>query len=231
MTTTGLRHASSTWPEPQPPRWTEAAGGLDRGRVWFARLRELPWQPPEPVRLPFIRDAQMELQRWREEAAGMEEGAAGLFLSWLGKLPGFAVRLSVVFEHLAWMEREGADPPERIGASALLRAVGFLDGYAVPMVRRVFGEATLPEAERDARVLARRLLRQRPRPAVLNVRELRRMAGGPGISTPARVEAALGELEALGWVRSTPARDGAPGHARNDWTVNPAITGDGDGLA
>ena len=40
---------------------------------------------------------------------------------------------------------------------ALTRALGFLAEYAVPMAKRTFGEAALPEAERDARRLARKI--------------------------------------------------------------------------
>ena len=34
------------------------------------------------------------VQQWREQVAQMEAGASDMFLSWLGKLPGFAVRLA-----------------------------------------------------------------------------------------------------------------------------------------
>jgi len=83
----------------------------------------------------------------------------------------------------------------------------------------------LPEAERDARRLARWYLRQpRPRPAVLNARTLRRMADGPGIASAPRIEAALAELAELGWVRPAPDRDGdSAGRRRSDWAVNPAV--------
>jgi len=130
------------------------------------RLRELPMpDEPEPVVLPFTAEAREVLQEWRREVKGMEGDAAGLFLSWLGKLPGMAVRLAVVFSHLEWLGQALETPlPEAIGVDAVVRAVGFLAGYAVPMAKRTFGEAALPEAERDARRLARWLLRQSPVP-------------------------------------------------------------------
>lgn len=215
------------WPEPQPPRWTEAGAGLASGKVFLSRLRALPWTPPTPLLLPFTRPAQIILQEWREDVARMEEGSAGLFLSWLGKLPGFAVRLATILAHLAWaVDLETAAPPEAIDKLDLLRAIAFLADYAVPMAKRAFGEASLPVAERDGRRLARWLLRCRPCPATLNVRELRRMANGPGIVDAARLTAALDELAALGWVRATPGRDGErAGRTRNDWTVNPTLSG------
>ena len=165
-----------------------------------------------------------------EEVARTEEGAAGLFLSWLGKLPGFAVRLSLIFAHLEWCEHGRGNPPGEVREADILRALTFLADYAVPMARRCFGEAALPEAERDARRLARWLLRRQPIPSALNVRELRRMQDGPGIATPDRIKAALEELAGLGWVRQAD-RGGINGRPRNDWTVSPAVVGGPHGVA
>ena len=102
---------------------------------------------------------------------------------------------------------------------------GFLSEYAVPMARRAFGEAALPEAERDARRLARWYRRRPiPRPAVVNARALRRMQDGPGIPTAPRIDAALSELAELGWVHPAPNRDGShSGRQRGDWAINPAV--------
>lgn len=187
------------WPEPRLPRWTEAGVGLERGQAWLSRLRTLPWTPPAPLLLPFTRAAQHVLQEWREDVAGMEEGATGLYLSWLGKLAGFAVRIATILAHLEWVSgSDPADLPEAIGDDALLRAVIFLVDYAVPMARRTFGEAALPQAERDARQLTRWLLRRGPQPPTVNVREMRRMEDGPGIGDAPRLIAALEELAGLG---------------------------------
>jgi hypothetical protein len=137
-----------------------------------------------------------------------------------------AVRLAVIFAHLAWVVAPpDTSAPEHISAEDLGRAVGYLATYAVPMATRAFREAALPEAERDARVLARWYLKlPMPRPSVLNARELRRMARGPGIPTPDRIRAALEELAAFDWVRPAPTREGdSKGRRRTDWTVNPAM--------
>jgi hypothetical protein len=61
-------------------------------------------------------------------------------------------------------------------------------------------------------------------PETLNARALRRQGNGPGIATAERIEAALGELAHLGWVRPAPAREGGgKGRQRADWAVNPAL--------
>jgi hypothetical protein len=104
-------------------------------------------------------------------------------------------------------------------------AADFLEDYAVPMARRVFGEASLPQAERDARTLARWLVRQDPLPETINARELRRMSRGPGITNADRMSAALDELAEADWVRPAPARAGGYGRPRHDWSVNPLVEG------
>jgi len=212
------------WPAARMPRRPHHAPPGGRLLVALRRLDALPWTPPEPVALPFSADAADAMQAWREEAAAMEADAAGLFLTWIGKLPGFALRLAVVFAHLEWLAREGGAPPAEVNGDAMARACGFLSEYAVPMARRVFGAAALPEAERDARRLARWFMRQSPRPAVVNGRELRRMSDGPGIPTAERTEVALAELAEAGWCRPAPGRAGeAAGRPRKDWAMNPAL--------
>ena len=217
------------WPDTVPPRRPPSGQGLAEAREWLRRLRTLPWTPPEPLLVPFSEAAQAIMQEWREAAAAMEVGAGGLFLSWVGKLPGFAARLALIFAHLAWCADGRREPPSEVTEADILRAMTFLADYAVPMARRAFGEAALPQAERDSRRLARWLLRQKPRPGTLNARELRRMADGPGIPDAARIDAALHELAELGWVQEA-ARTVSGGRSRSDWRVHPDIV-PADGMA
>lgn len=215
------------WPEPSedisdPPNGAALPFAV---KERLRRLRELPMPGDKPSILPFTAEAIDALQDARRTEKQMEREASGLFLSWLGKLPGMAVRLSLVFLYLDWLEQPPGTPePEAVDLDAIARALGFLFDYAVPMARRAFGEAALPEAERDARRLARWLLRQSPIPETLNARLLRRMAHGPGIPTPERIEAALRELAELHLVRPAPARaGGGKGRQRADWAVNPTL--------
>ena len=93
--------------------------------------------------------------------------------------------------------------PTAISEAATLAAIGFLEGYAMPMAKRAFGDAAWPQAERDAAALGKWLLAQRPLPALVNARALRQRLR----CTPAsaeRYDAALAELEAAGWVRPQP---------------------------
>lgn len=214
------------WPTPQRPRRPRDGLDVTCAAAWLRRLRHLPWTAPAPVLMPFTRAAQDVLAEWQDHVAAMEDSAAGLFLSWVGKLRGYAVRLSLIFALLEWSCDGRGDPPGEIGETDILRALTFLSDYAVPMARRCFGEAVLPEAERDARRLARWLARQQPIPETVNARALRRMKDSPGIASAVRITAALRELAELGIVRAAPGRDGGPGRQREDWAVNPALRGD-----
>ena len=214
-----------SWPIPIPPRRPRKIPNDTIPLAALRRLVELP-QSPDPVILPFTDAAAAALQALREEAADLEVNAAGMFLSWLGKLPGFCVRLAVILQHLAWCWNDPTgEPPEQIEEWVVAAAADFLESYAVPMARRVFRESALPQAERDARTLARWLVRQVPLPKTINARVLRRMSRGPGIATTERINDALDELTEAGWVRPEPARAGGHGRQRHDWSVNPALEG------
>ena len=213
-----------SWPVPVPPRRPTGVPDHTLALAALRRLVELPWQPPEPVILPFTDSAAAALQALREEIAALESSAAGMFLSWLGKLPGFCLRVAVIIQHLAWCwDDPPPPPPNEIEEWAVAAAADFLEQYAIPMARRVFGEAALPQAERDARIIARWLVRQNPLPGIVNARDLRRTADGPGIRDPDRMNAALEELTDAGWILSAPTRAAGYGRQRLDWAVNPAL--------
>ncbi len=213
------------WPDPlSPARPTCRAddeGALERLR----RLLGLPWQPPHPKILPFSEGAIAAMVIWRREVAALEAEASGFLVSWIGKLPGMAARLALVLEHLEWTETPPATPaPDAISERSAVAAVTFLVDFGLPMARRTFGAAALPEAERDARRLARWLNKQNPVPEIVNAKALRRMADGPAIPDSARMDAALVELAAAGWCRPAP-HSGQPGRTRKDWTINPGLRG------
>ena len=155
----------------------------------------------------------------------MEPGAAGLFLSWLGKLPGLAVRLALVLELLWWSARTfgGMEEPAQVSASAVDAAVKLIVSYFVPMARRTFGEAALPQSDRDATTLARWLLAQAPVPGIVNARELRHADALPTREAD-RYDTALAELTLAYWVKPAPHKAG-PGRNRKDFLVNPRLPG------
>ena len=189
-------------------------------------LKECSDQDGKRLPLVFTAPAAEAFQIYREQIADAEAGVSGLFLSWMGKLPGLRVRLALVLEHLYWIgDREGAGCPTEISERAVLASIAFLNDYAMPMAQRCFGEAALPQVDRDAIALARWIKAQDPVPETLNARALRQMAV---LSTkePGRYDAALNELGEAGWLRPEPERAGSTaGRPRKDWTVSPKLRG------
>lgn len=213
------------WPEPQKPRrptrGLDAKGALVRLRRLLAllALSANAW-------IGLSGPAAGLIQAWREEVAEKETQVSGLMVSWLGKLPGYAVRLSLVLEYLWWCGEEELSPePQEISAEATHAAIAFLDAYAVPMAHRVFGDAGVSQADRDTHSLAKWLTGQKSLPGTVNARELRR-GGALPTQDPERYDQALQELSEAGWLRRAPSRAGnLPGRTKKDWRLNPALWG------
>ena len=199
---------------------------------------------PRPWLVPFTPEAADVLQEFREANAKAEQGVAGLFLSWMGKLPAVACRLALMLEHLWWAgDHPDHGPPRHVTKAAILAAVGLVDAYLVPMAERTFGDLALLQIERNAATLARWILASRDvlretfrkahngraqadHELTVNARELRRRRL-PGLHESATVRAALSELVEAGWLVRRPERDGdKPGRKREDYLVNPRIWGD-----
>ena len=215
-----------SWPEPRRPIRPRRSPNNLAALGALRRLLTLQQDEQEGRKVPrvlsFDAAAADHVQTWREQIAGLESAASGLFLSWLGKLPGYAVRLAVVLELLWWSaDAQSGSEPVRISERATVAAIGLLDSYCIGMARRAFGEAALPQADRDALALARWLMVQLPMPEMVNARDLRHADALPSREA-ARYDAALAELADAGWVRQAP-RTAGPGRTRKDWLINPAL--------
>lgn len=212
------------WPAPAPIMDVRHLPPVNSPLRDLRALADLPRQEAGAIVLPLTDQAAAEMVTWKAEVRAMEAEASGMFLSWLGKLPGLAARLALVLEHLWWLgERHAVSAPVEVSHGAMEAATAFLDGYAKPMAARAFGDAALPETERDAAALARWLRSQPLLPETLNTRALRRSRA---LSTgkAERYDLALAELEEAGWVRAAPSRiGGGTGRQRKDWQVNPAV--------
>lgn len=102
-----------------------------------------------PWLIPFRKEARALLDEFRAAVRDWETGAEGLLLSFIGKLPGLAVRLSLVLAYLDWAAGDGAEPHE-IGLDHFGRAAHLVEAYALPMARRAYADASLTKAERAA---------------------------------------------------------------------------------
>src|SRR5262249_61041851 len=118
---------------------------------------------PQPVTLPVENVAAEEFHAWRNHHFNDSQHVAGPVASAYGKMPGTAVRLALVLEHLWWAaEPDGTPEPTLVGKRALGAALDLIERYSKPMLLRVAGEAALPERDRDAAVLGGAILQRRP---------------------------------------------------------------------
>jgi hypothetical protein len=113
------------------------------------------------------------------------------------------------------------EEPTRVTVDAVEGAVTLISSYLIPMARRTFGEAALPQSDRDAIVLARWIATQKPVPEIINRRDLRHADILPTRDAE-RYDAALGELTLAGWAKPAPRSPG-PGRSRKDFILNPNL--------
>lgn len=102
----------------------------------------------EPFLVPFGEDAAPLVDEWRQWVRDREHKSEGLLLSWLGKLPGMALRLSLVLAALDCAEN--GETLTCITKEQFKRATRWLETYALPMVRRAYGIGGLDTQERAA---------------------------------------------------------------------------------
>ena len=144
------------WPEAAPIKRPDM--GSDEGFLLSAFERLLSLEMPKdeagterPWFVHFSEEARCLLDEFRQAARGWEAGAEGLLLSFAGKLPGLAVRLSLILAYLDWAGGE-AESPHEISKAHFGRAAHFVETYVLPMARRAYADGSLPKAERAARL-------------------------------------------------------------------------------
>ena len=210
------------WPEAIPyrrPREVAQPGRLEQVYRRLTSLHADGIERIEPETLMLTDAAADIFEAWILENDAEIKEAAGLYLGFLGKLRGVALRLALVSELLVWAA-DGGPEPTHVGTAALTAALGFLDDYAKPTAVRVFGDAALPPVERNAAALARYIRRHKPRS--VNARDIRRTSGIPNLKRAPDVDEALQALVEADWLRLDPSRDGGtPGRSRKDYMVNP----------
>jgi len=197
----------------------------------YRRLEHLSWAQDEngrdaPITLPLSVDAANIFERWEQDNARSDEDASALFKSFVGKMNGAVLRLALVAELIAWAWN-GRDEPHEVSATSLIAAAEWVDDYAKPMAERVYGDAALPQVERNAAVLARYIVKQGFR--TINLRDLKRSPHKsrlPGLRNGEALNETAAYLVDAGWLLPAPSRDGDnPGRQKRDYLVNPAVLG------
>jgi hypothetical protein len=213
------------WPQPVPVKrpgpWTDEA----LLETVLQRLLTLDMLPDDygghrPMFVTFTSGAQSLMDDFRQAVRRWEDNAEGLLLSFVGKLPGLAARLSMVLACLDWAVDDG-EVPTAIEADHFKRAAELVGNYMLPMARRAYADAAVPQAERSARRLVatiRDMCWER-----FTARQVLKLARA-GLATAAELDPALSLLEDADCIRSVeqPAKPQG-GRPSRLFTVNPAL--------
>nr|WP_272944432.1 DUF3987 domain-containing protein [Thioclava atlantica] len=213
------------WPEPVALRRPRGFPGQALLPEALARLHGLNLTVDDrdiarPWIIPFSDSARDLLDSFRLATREWETGAEGLLLSFIGKAPGFAVRLSLVLTYLDWTAAPGEAPSE-VSANAFGRAAHLVESYLLPMARRAYADAALSPAERGARRLLAAIRAQGW--SRFTSREALRL-DLTGLSTIGKLNPALALLEDGEILRPLDATPGPQGgRPSRAFAVNPAI--------
>jgi hypothetical protein len=215
------------WPDARP-EFSLARGVEDDGPYQhaFARLTDLAqaldeFGEPDPVKVPLTAEAEDRLEAFARDILEQCQDASGLLAGSLGKARGHVLRLSAVLEYLWWCGGTVAAEPKVISADAVTAAADLLNAYFLPMAERVYGDASIPEAERRGMVLARHLRSNRL--AEFNARTVRREVGGM-LRDAADMEAACQQLVEANLIRARFTRAGeGKGRKALNYDVHPAV--------
>lgn len=182
------------WPEPAPV--TRPSAFYDRTflnsafeRLFSLQLFANMAGEHHPLVIPFSEEAARILDEFRHSVRAWEAGQEGL-LSFIGKLPGLAVRLSLVLAYLDWSIENGVEPSE-ISVVHFARAARLTETYILPMAKRAYAEASIPDAERKARSLVSIIIEQGWQK--FTTREVLRLERA-GLRDAKQVDAAVAEL-------------------------------------
>jgi Protein of unknown function (DUF3987) len=215
------------WPDPRPFRLSQRAPNVKFAAEALDRLRLLEMTPAtedapaSPILVPLVGNALPMLESFAQDMQTAQGDAGGLLRSAYGKARGLAVRLALVLEFMRWAARPGLSaPPREVGETVFAQACDLVADYFMPMAARVYGDAAMLQAERNAATLARWIVKNKPRE--VHVRSLQRDVRLPGLRDAETIRAACDALADADWLRSPP-----PGafQARGKvaYPVNPAI--------
>lgn len=162
---------------------------------------------------------------WTGPHDAATKDASGLLAEAYAKLDGVVPRIALVLEYLRWASApQWLGEPEHVSCSSIEAAIAVADLWAKPMYRRVFAEASVPEEDRNAAVLARYLLAAQPNR--INARQLRltKKSALPGIRDARSMDQACDSLCEAGWLRASFTRaGGAKGRKAKNYDVNPHL--------
>ena len=213
------------WPLLSPAGRPSTRVDMDFAVAAFQRLFDLEMGKdiegePCPIFVPFSGAAQVLLDDLVASVSGLEKEAEGegLLVSFIGKLPGTAVRLALLLSLLDWAALGKFSPPKEVSGDCMERAITFATGYILPMARRTYSAAAGNPSERSARRLLRLILREDLRELTARDVYRRKLSGLKG---PNDVKQALRVLEDAGIVR--PEHRATGGRVQQLFVSNPLL--------
>ena len=93
------------------------------------------------------------LDTLRSELRALGDEAEGLILSYIGKMNGFTLRLSLILTMLDWATDGTSAEPVEVTAETFDRAANFSLSYAILMARRAYASGSASKGEAAARWL------------------------------------------------------------------------------
>ncbi|MBB2840201.1 UNVERIFIED_ORG: hypothetical protein GGE64_003968 [Rhizobium etli] len=215
------------WPNAAPVKRPDAV--LDEAFIENAMRMLLSLQMPideggsvRPWFVPFSEDAKGLLDQFREDVRQWEGKAEGLLLSFVGKLPGLAVRISLVLAMMDYASGEASEPAQ-ISIEHFGRAAHFIESYLLPMARRAYADASVSTKDRAARNLVKLIISQEMRQ--FSTRDILRM-DQKGFSTSTELNSLIKVLEEADILRQAPSSSSPQGgRPAKVFLVNPALYG------
>lgn len=215
------------WPERAPLTRPKLSADNEWAFITLHHLHELQMGEDEngnpcPVVRMLTDEAAAEFETWWTAHGDAIEQESGLLAGHMGKMPGVVLRLALILELLWWSASNGNPEPERISRKAVLAAITLAVDYFIPMARRVFGDAGLPQEQRLATCLAKYVVSNRL--SRINARQIYRSRVVHGINTAETCKLATAYLEDCDFLKPAPCRSGnSAGAQRGDFIVNPMV--------
>ena len=176
----------------------------------------------ESIVIPLTEDAAEYFDKWRMQSEKRELDTTGMLTSFVGKTPGMVLRIALVLLYMDWIEADRSAEPSEVPKSVIERAITLVDTYFIPMAHRTLFDVAMPPEERNARFVAKYIMKRKPE--VINLSKFCREAGSP-VRDRGDAKAAFEYLVESGWLQYIGGRDCdyKGGKQRMDYAVNPTL--------
>lgn len=173
---------------------------------------------PCPIYIKLDEPAKKAFQEFREQCRIWENEAEGLMKSHIGKLPGLAVRVSLILMLLDWAIGEDEEPNSSINERHMGRACHYIGEHLRKHAHRAYGAVSVPAEIRGARQVAKIILKDNP--VRISTREIQRKRIKE-LQTSREIGLAIAVLEDAGWLKHSPTF--ASGRPAKLYDVNPKV--------